>query len=362
MENKKILVVDDEYYIVDLIKRNLESDYDIITAYNGKDALDMAESEKPDLILLDIMLPKIDGMEVCRLLKKSPVTYDIPVIILTCRTEVEMKVTGLDTGADDYITKPFDLRELRARIKALLRLVSLQKNIHRTSRIWEIGQLAAGITHEFKNVVASMKFWISMKRNLREKTLDEEELDELQNICNRAEALIMKLLNLSRDRNLTMSGKNINTVISSSLDIIKKVLNSRRLNLNWQPGENLSIVLVHEESIGQVLLNLILNARDAMAEGGVLTIRTYEEDNFVKIDIKDTGTGIKKEILNKIFEPFFTTKDLPGEGKTSGAGLGLSVSYEIIRKHHGTLSVKSEAGKGSVFTISLPVRKVEKYD
>ena len=143
---------------------------------------------------------------------------------------------------------------------------------------------------------------------------------------------------------------------------MRKILKSRRLKLNWLPGENLPLVMVHEESIIQVLLNLVLNARDAMPDGGAVNIETYEEDDMVKTNIKDTGTGIEKENIDKIFTPFFTTKDFPGEGRTSGAGLGLSVSYEIIRKHEGKIEVTSEAGRGSIFTISLPARKGKEDD
>lgn len=360
MEKKKILVVDDEYYIIDLIKRDMEvENYKIISASNGKDAIDMATEEKPDIILLDIMLPRISGMDVCKILKESPGTYDIPIILLTCRSEMEMKLLGIDWGADDYITKPFDLRELRAKIKALLRLVTLQKNLHRTSRLQVVGELAAGMTHEFKNVLTSIKCWIGMKKAFKNKKLEPEELEELEELCNRGEKLIVKLLSLSRDQKIPMHSKNINTVIENSLSLIYKILKSSSINLNWLPEENLPAVMVNEDSFAQVILNLILNSRDAMPYGGEITIKTYGENDWVKIDVSDTGAGIKKDIIDEIFEPFFSTREISAKGKTSGTGLGLSVSYGIIKKHQGTIEVNSEFGKGATFTISLPVRKVE---
>ena len=130
MDKEKILVVDDEYHIVELIKFNLEKNgYRVIQAIDGKDALEKAKEEKPDLIVLDIMLPKIDGIEVCKTLKKDIVTEKISIIMLTAKSEEIDKILGLELGADDYVTKPFSVKELIARIKAVLRRSNeLEKN------------------------------------------------------------------------------------------------------------------------------------------------------------------------------------------------------------------------------------------
>lgn len=126
MANEKILVVDDEEHILELIKFNLESaGYQVVTAENGEDALRLCSEEKPDLVLLDIMLPGIDGLEVCRRLKSQKETMLIPIIMITAKGEEVDKIIGLELGADDYITKPFSVRELVARVKALLRRARL---------------------------------------------------------------------------------------------------------------------------------------------------------------------------------------------------------------------------------------------
>ncbi|MGO1370528.1 MAG: response regulator [Senegalia sp. (in: firmicutes)] len=133
MNNKKILVVDDEENIVELIKYNLKNNgYDIITAFDGEEAYIKAIKENPDLILLDIMLPMLDGIEVCKKLKKNKQTENIPIIMLTAKTEETDKVLGLEIGADDYITKPFNIRELIARVKAVLRRVNSKDNTEKS--------------------------------------------------------------------------------------------------------------------------------------------------------------------------------------------------------------------------------------
>lgn len=130
---KKILVVDDEENIVELIKYNLKNNgYDIITAFDGEEAYIKAIKENPDLILLDIMLPMLDGIEVCKKLKKNKQTENIPIIMLTAKTEETDKVLGLEIGADDYITKPFNIRELIARVKAVLRRVNSKDNTEKS--------------------------------------------------------------------------------------------------------------------------------------------------------------------------------------------------------------------------------------
>ena len=142
MNHGKILVVDDEDHIVELIKFNLESNgYDVISAFNGEEAIEKAIDEKPDLIILDLMLPKVTGVEVCKRVKENPETSSISIIMLTAKSDESDKIVGLETGADDYITKPFSVKELMARVKAVLRRNSNRKTDKIRKNIIEIDRI-----------------------------------------------------------------------------------------------------------------------------------------------------------------------------------------------------------------------------
>lgn len=167
MSYGKILVVDDEEHIVELIKYNLESNgYKVITAYDGKEALDKSIKEEPDLILLDLMLPKIDGFEVCKKLKKDVNTEYIPVIMLTAKGEETDKVLGLEIGADDYITKPFGIREMIARIKAVLRRSSKSDENNNKDKILKIDNI----------IIDTDRHEVTVNDEKKELTLKEFEL------------------------------------------------------------------------------------------------------------------------------------------------------------------------------------------
>ncbi len=142
MSYGKVLVVDDEHHIVELIKFNLESNgYEVVTAFDGEEAIKVAESEKPNLLILDLMLPKLDGIEVCRRLKRNTDTSNISIIMLTAKSDESDKIVGLEIGADDYMTKPFSVKELVARVKAVLRRNQSQDMKSEPSDIIEIGEI-----------------------------------------------------------------------------------------------------------------------------------------------------------------------------------------------------------------------------
>lgn len=217
------------------------------------------------------------------------------------------------------------------------------------ARLSSLGELSAGVAHELRNPLSGIK--INMQILARQKDLAEAErrlLKSTQEGIDKIQKIIDDMLNFARPKPANFKPENINDVISHSIAIIQDKFKRANISLIFSKEENLPGLFIDAHQIQQVLINLMLNAQQAMEKGGTLTIRSaHHENGGVKITIKDTGSGIPKEHLHKIFDPFFTTK-------SEGTGLGLSISLKILENHGATLEVQSEVGSGSVFTINFP--------
>ena len=231
-------------------------------------------------------------------------------------------------------------------------------------RMEDVGSIAVGLAHNFNNILSTISLNVDLA--LLEGGVQESTRARLQQISDaswKAAGLVKRLMQFSRRRELQVRPVQINWVVTEVLNLVRPIL--RNVQLNTDLGRDIPDLEVDPMEIEQVLVNMIVNARDAMPEGGELTISTQLEvsdsaeagseaksQQFVKINIADTGTGIPEELQSRIFEPFFTTKTAE-----KGTGLGLSSAYGIVQQHHGKITVWSELGKGTKFTVRLPVRK-----
>ncbi|RCJ41481.1 hybrid sensor histidine kinase/response regulator [Nostoc punctiforme NIES-2108] len=368
VENNKIyriLAVDDTQDNLILVQAILESEgYEIDLASDGIKALRKIEQSPPDLILLDVMMPGIDGYEVTRRIRKNPAISYIPILLITAFHQSSV-VEGLDAGADDFIRKPFDTDELLARVRSLLRLKHSLDEQQKMARQRE--DFVSRLTHdlrtplvaadrmlnlfemetfckispEMKQAIAVM---IRSNQNLMEmvntllevyrfeagkKTLNWEECD----LCEISQEVVSELSPLTNEKGLTME------IDTRELDPL---------------SQNAGIIMGDRLELRRVLNNLIANAIKFTDTGGI-TIRIYEtssnpgDPDSVIIEVQDTGYGIAPEDQATIFERF-----RQGRNKRSGSGLGLHLSHRIIEGHAGTIQVASELGKGSLFTVQLP--------
>jgi PAS domain S-box-containing protein len=242
--------------------------------------------------------------------------------------------------------------------------VELRRTAAHLQRMEDVGTIAAGLAHNFNNILSAISLNVDLA--LMEKGVPESTQCRLQQISDaswKAAALVKRLLQFSRRRELHVRPVQINWLVTEVLNLVRPVLPSVQVHTDL--GEGIPDTEIDPSEIEQVLVNMIVNARDAMPEGGELTISTELErphstvagseegsQHFVVITIADTGTGIPEDIQTRIFEPFFTTKTA---GK--GTGLGLSSAYGIVQQHDGKITVWSELNKGTKFTIRLPVRK-----
>ncbi len=391
-DRRTILIVDDEPFNLDLLEQELIDDYEVAQAEDGEGALEQAGVCDPDLILLDVRMPGMSGLEVVRRLRESEQHVTTPVIMLTAQSGLDAQVEGLDAGADDYITKPWEPEDLHARIRSALRIGQLQKQLARernelkqtleelraaeaqlvhSEKMAGLGKLVAGVAHELNNpigfIYANMdhfrRYVGELKTVFDGGSLPAEPaeragrafevlgrlIESCSNGADRIKKIVQGLRTFSRLDEAERKAVDIHEGIDSTLALLEHHLKDRiqvRQDYGYIPQ-----VECYAGQLNQVFMNLLTNAADAIEGEGGIWITTAVEDGVVRVSIRDSGAGIDPENLKQIFGPFFTTKDV---GK--GTGLGLSISYGIVEKHGGKIEVESKVGEGTTFTVVLPVR------
>jgi signal transduction histidine kinase len=219
-----------------------------------------------------------------------------------------------------------------------------------TEKLTALGRMAAGIAHEINNPLAGILLYSSNLVKKAQPGPIKEGMEIIMQETQRCKIIIQGLLEFARDREAQKTLVNINTIIEKSLSILDNEFRLRHIQLEKDLGEDIKASLIDGHQLEQVFVNLLLNAVQAIDRDGIITIRSYMEpkEKSLIVEIEDTGCGIPEESMDKIFEPFFSTKK-------EGSGLGLAVSFGIIRIHQGHIDVDSEAGKGARFRIDLPI-------
>lgn len=370
----KILVVEDNPDMLHFLVTQLQDDYQVLTAQNGVEGVQRAQTDIPNLILSDVMMPIKDGYQICRELKENSLTKHIPIVLISAKADLSMKIEGLEYGADDYLTKPFSCEELRARIKSLLNQRGLETQLIHSEKMAALGLLVAGMAHEINNPISFAKVSLENLHNtlteqdrlLKEgAALDSAEMKQLEAKIDRAfsiiktgldrtEAIVSDLKAFVRKDDAQFRPTDLHTGLDSTLNLMTPELKDR-ITITKEYGA-IDLIEAVPGQINQVFMNLLQNAIHAIADKGEIRIKTWKEEDRVKISVKDNGTGISPEHQKRIFEPFFTTKEA---GK--GTGLGLSVSYRILQSHRGDIAVFSRPGQGTEFVITLPVRQTRTY-
>ncbi len=368
-----VLIVDDNLINIKLLTKSLmKESYRVLEAKNGNDGYNLAVSEKPDLILLDIMMPVKDGYEVCEMLKANEEIKDIPVIFITAMTETTDKVRGLSLGAVDYITKPFNSSEVLARVKTQLNLrrmheenISYQKVIMEAQKMASLGILAEGMAHNFNNLLSVIFCYSEILQSSIEGK-QKEYVEKIMNSTTRMKYLIKQLLDFAENKKVMPVHLEIQNFLEKVVEFFSETYPREPvIEIELHIENNEEKIFGDGKLLFQSFLNILINAREAMENGGKITIKTCRtavpetlkskisniRDIYVCISITDTGKGIKEDDLENIFLPFFTTKN------TVGVGLGLSTSYGIIKNHDGIIGAESIYGKGSTFHIYLPVKE-----
>ena len=444
--NGNILIVDDHLPNLRLLVSMLtEQGYKVRGVPNGATALTAARLAPPDLVLLDINMPEMNGYDVCRHLKAEAATADIPVIFISAIDEVMDKVKAFVVGGVDYVTKPFQVEEVLMRVQTHLTLRQLQQQLReqniqleqemaerkqaqaelqkvndylerrveeRTAELKQIaaeniqlyeqqreqyqrlqelqaqliqvekmaalGRLVASVTHEINNPLQAIQGFLNLLKEEMEGQRRQEDMRESLTVVESEIDRIVAIMGHLRDfyhpaRQATdvvngfyqsveqeLPGIDLHAVLESVLQLTHQKIEQARVNVERAWAENLPPIQANPDHLKQVFLNLILNALDAMPNKGetlrLITALDQAQLNgdqpqpVVRIEFSDTGTGIPPETLAHLFEPLFTTKE-------HGSGFGLFTSYKIIEAHHGQISVTSQVGQGTTFTILLPIEQ-----
>lgn len=351
MEKKKILIVDDAVDTVELLTKRFRSEgYDTSEAYNGEEALSKVPEYHPDLIVLDIMMPKIDGYEVCRTLKTDDSTKYIPILMLTAKGEVDYKVKGLDIGADDYMAKPFDYKELAARVRSLLSIKATHEKKVEEERSGALEQMMEQVAHEIRNPLTAIGgFARKVFSKLPEDDPNRRYMQMIIEDVAVLESMIKQLIEL---KSMSISMKepaDINQIIRDSLQVFEQDIRQKSVQVETDLQEGLPSLVADRKLLKRAFCNLIKNSIEAMEAGTkVLKISSSNTDNSLVLEFADTGKGISQDKIRYIFDPMVTSK-------VYGPGLGLTFASKIIQDHNGTISVKSEPEKGTAFKIIFPV-------
>lgn len=353
MEKKnKILIVDDAVDTVELLRKRFRSEgYDTAEAYNGEEGLQKVTEYHPDLIVLDIMMPKIDGYEVCQRLKVDEKTKYIPVLMLTAKGEVEHKVKGLDIGADDYLAKPFDYKELSARIRSLLSIKATHEKKVEEEKSGALEQMMDQVAHEIRNPLTAIG---GFARKVYGKLLDDDPNRKYMEMIIEDVAILEKMIRqLIELKSMSISLKeptDINDIVKDSLKLFEQECIQKAIHVEIDLKDDLPMIIADKKLLKRAFCSIIKNSIEAMETGiKVLKITSSISGDNLEIKFSDTGIGISKDKIKNIFDPLVTSK-------VYGPGLGLTFTLKIVQDHKGTISVESDQGKGTTFTISLPVK------
>jgi len=480
----KILIVDDEPNAVRLLRNLLIADgYQLLVAHSGAEALHVAQSEIPDLVLLDVMMPEMDGYEVCTKLRADPALANIPILMLTALDDRESMLRGLEAGADDFLSKPFDSIELRARLRTITRLnrfrqlyeerarmeaainyapygvvlaeldgkilqrnaaftrlllpasaqlenfytyflpevtaklkqtiaanpttvlaletalkfsqntatvveisctlipwqgrrivhfvvrdrteeKQLEEQLLHSQRIELLGQLAGSTIHDVNNILSAI-YGSAQLIEMKEGQNFKIHLDQILTSTERGASMLRQLMMFARGEDAALELTSPTEPAAEVAAMIKETF-GRLYEVNYEAAADLPRVLVDPTQIHQIVMNLCVNARDAMPEGGQLTIQidrrtipsgltavmgdTPAAGDYIVISVRDNGTGIPAHILPKLFDPFFSTKP-----KDKGTGLGLATVIRLVRRHKGFVTLETALGQGTCFRCHFPI-------
>jgi len=408
----EVLVVEDNPDMRKLLRFLLSREFRVRVARNGLEALAEIGHAHPHVVISDVMMPEMSGTELCTEIKGNELTSHIPVMLVTSKAEDEMRIGGLELGADDYLTKPFNPRELMARVRglsrvrvlqeeleaknetlenALVELKSTQLRLVRNERLAAVGEIAAGVAHEVNNPV---NFALNAVRVLQTEVDEiceiagviqkvqeeglaanigaqdrrggegkiEETADTIRELAgiisdglDRTHRLVGDLQDFSGASRRGRDRVDVAQAVASTVALLRPTLNERGIEIRVECAQEELPVEADVGALNQVFMNLLKNAADAVAEeSGVVSVTAFFESDDVVVEISDNGPGIERDVLPLIFEPFYTSKK---SGASAGTGLGLPISRQIVEEFGGTLTVESEVLEGARAIVSLPALK-----
>lgn len=362
----KILVVDDVMSNVLLLKVLLTNEkFQVITANGGNKCVEMAKSEHPDLILLDVMMPDISGFDTAVILKKDPDTADIPIIFLTALNAPSDLVHGFQVGANDFLSKPFSKEELIMRVMHQISLVAakriiVQQNDELKRTIGNRDKMYSVIAHDLRSPMASIRMVLNLVVNCLSREVVGNEIFDLIDKANRESEethdLLDNLLKWTKSQtgrlNVVFQDFDLADVVPGVVDIFVMIAETKHIELKLDMGNSPVVVRADKDMLKTVIRNFISNAIKFSNEGSTIDIFVTLQDKFAKINVRDHGVGISEDRLHNLFRAGKTTY---GTNNEEGSGLGLQLCQDFAEKNGGSVCVESVQGEGSTFSVLVPL-------
>lgn len=366
MSAPRILVVDDQPINVQLLKNKLEREnMEVIAAYSGEEALDVVSAQKPDLILLDVMMPDMDGIEVCQELQSRESTRTIPIIFITARSSKEGKIEGLGVGAVDYITKPIDLDETLARVQTQLRfaqinreVIDLNRRLIEARRAAAIGAVTQGIAHNLNNLLGVVIGYLDLIK------AHAENPDSVRRNAASVETAIQRIVSIIKQLSSLVVKSRVPTLKRPLDGLLTGGIERFRQDYRVQAAVDIENPLgahpvdTHVEIFEDALSRLLINAWESYGNAAPslprpLLVRARHEQRrdgaYVIVEVEDRGHGIDPEVRDTMFEPFISTKH------TVGVGMGLTVARHAMRNLGGEVYLRDRDGGGTIAEIHHPM-------
>ena len=382
----RVLIVDDEKVILDLTAIILKNrGYQVSTALSAQDGLALIDKERPELVLLDYMMPNMDGLTALKEIRRRyPETY---VIMFTGKGSEEIAVELMKAGASDYILKPFNNQDMVERIESVLKLraVELQNRallsererllaeiadwnrelearvqeksealgraqleIVQSEKLATLGYLSAGMAHEIRNPLNSIALFVQLIKSGLEEQERLEYVDKILKEVDRIDSILAKLLDASKRPRYEISEVHVDRILHNTLEAFTPQLQQKRIKVVTDLRRIPPAIKADPMEIEQIFTNLFLNSIHVMSEEGTLQVQLDQDDQYINLKVSDTGPGIPPENLPNIFDPFFTTN-------SRGTGLGLSVVLRIVKTYKGKIEVEKSDACGTTFSVRLPL-------
>ena len=364
----KILIVDDVVSNVLLLKILLSNEkFQVCTANNGTTCIEQAKNEKPDLILLDVMMPDMSGFDTAVILKKDENTKDIPIIFLTALNTPADLVHGFKVGANDFLTKPFNKEELVMRVMQQISLVAAkriieQQNAELRATLNNRDKMYSVIAHDLRSPMASIRMVLNLVVASCSPETVGPELFELLDKANRESEevhdLLDNLLKWTKSQtgrlNVVLQDLDLNDIIPGVVDIFEMIAQTKHIKLALQQPAAPIIVRADNDMLKTVVRNFMSNAIKFSPENSAIEISMDSAGGFARVSVRDHGVGISADRVGSIFHKGETTY---GTGGEEGSGLGLQLCQDFARKIGGDCYVESVEGQGSTFSVTIPLKQ-----
>jgi signal transduction histidine kinase len=351
-----ILLAEDDPQLAEMIARLLGHDYTVVVGLDGVAAADLIAANQPHLLVTDVDMPGMNGIELAKVFREKTGDKLAPIIILSAVLDLGTRVAGLEAGAVDYVTKPFDPEELRARVRAQFRMREMAMRLHRAEQLSSMGILVSGLAHEIRNPANGIANAVAPLASLLPAELRKPDggvaqlLDVMKQCASQITSMSKQLLSFRNGGDgLDMKPAQIPDIVDRAIVLAQGSLDGIELRKRVAIEGD---VICASPLLVQVLTNLIENAAHAVGPGGWIEVQGHAEGGRITVEVADSGAGVPLEMRERVFEPFFTTKD-PGKG----TGLGLSVARAIVTRHGGVLEIR-DRGARPAFVMEIPQKVV----